>query len=729
MRAVMTKIVFMLLLAALFFYPPSIQAQNSTSFTRIGRGDVQAIAWYPDGERLLVSSVAGAWVYTAELQDIAHLPDAYLASLNPDGRFIASVNPQNQIIVYDAVTLEPAETPDLGRFRRVNAISWSPDGRYLAYSVDGFSSNALREDTTVMLWDTREGLVQNYLPLFGGDHLLWSPHGTFLAVYTAAERGLIWRVGDLANRVPFIAPPGGRVRWQDDSTLITYTVSDTLYEVVRWNAETGESSEPVFSPSDADIYAQDGHIVAVDRWNTVELRQSESLEPIFETPPLTSPDIQSQISIMVWSHDEQRLAVGAYAYSRSAPADLAIVDVSSQAVLHQFTDATQTFTHIAWSADDTHLLAVDVRQQLFVYNVGSGALVGTSSAHSLVGEVVAWSPDGTRLAIADTLDTVTIRDLQQNATLATLPNNGSRITRIEWQPDSTRIVLQTMDATYRGAHTVKVWDVSNDSPENITNQFTLRTGIPITDFDFSADGTRLALVNSPYLWLYDVSTETNAFLVRHDFEAAFENMVLSPNADGVIILRDFYGGAQPVRTQAQQTRFYIGLTTFDGRIVGWATENTYVELTWRRWGGSTVSYLDPALSRITVTDGYVTNIFSITLKGTVTFTKQGFLSPNSTYVATIDTAHNGTIWETETGNAIAWITDAANLAWSPDESRIIVQRQDGGLWVMTSQGEILFPLSISPGVLRASGALFWSPNGNQVAYVHDGVIDLWSLGL
>src|SRR5690606_20777017 len=67
------------------------------SLTRIGRGAVQSVEWHPSDDYILISTVTGAWLYTPDLQDFAHLPDAQLATLSPDGRYIAGVDDTNQI--------------------------------------------------------------------------------------------------------------------------------------------------------------------------------------------------------------------------------------------------------------------------------------------------------------------------------------------------------------------------------------------------------------------------------------------------------------------------------------------------------------------------------------------------------------------------------------------------------------------------------------------------------
>lgn len=85
------------------------------------------------------------------------------------------------------------------------------------------------------------------------------------------------------------------------------------------------------------------------------------------------------------------------------------------------------------------------------------------------------------------------------------------------------------------------------------------------------------------------------------------------------------------------------------------------------------------------------------------------------------------LWDATTGLPLTMLSDIAQVVWSPDETRFIAQRTDGSLWVLTSGGTIQTQLPISASTQSPTGSFFWSPDSTKLAYLHDGVVDIWIL--
>jgi hypothetical protein len=103
------------------------------------------------------------------------------------------------------------------------------------------------------------------------------------------------------------------------------------------------------------------------------------------------------------------------------------------------------------------------------------------------------------------------------------------------------------------------------------------------------------------------------------------------------------------------------------------------------------------------------------------------LSPNGHYAAAIDDAGSGMIWDATTGLPIAMLSDTAQVVWSPDETHLAVQRLDGSIWLLNSDGAIRQQIPISASLQKPEGSFFWSPDSSKLAHLHNGVIDLWEL--
>ena len=90
----------------------------------------------------------GAFVYTADLEFIAHLPGRALAALSPDGRYIVDVNDDHKLFLWIALQLIRIPVPDQGHFSHITTIGCSPNGRYFA------ASGVYSGQPLLAVWDT-----------------------------------------------------------------------------------------------------------------------------------------------------------------------------------------------------------------------------------------------------------------------------------------------------------------------------------------------------------------------------------------------------------------------------------------------------------------------------------------------------------------------------------------------------------------------------------------------
>lgn len=269
-------------------------AQESVSLTRIGRGSIQSVQWHPDGDYILVATVTGAWLYTPDLQDLAHLPDAHLATLSPDGRYIAGVDDTHDVRLWDAATFEEVEGLIRDSFQRVRALAWSPDGKYLAVSGD-------RDEALLYVWniETQDTVITSRIT---GNVLLWSPDGKYLAVSYQNGWVSVWGVDPPAFLNTLMVPASTMV-WQNEENLLVLSYGDNV-EATRWNVLTGEQVGNLRFPPTLAFYNHEGNTLAIGGPSRLRLRDAETNE-VYLDVEIDADYFETYM--LAWSHDDRLL--------------------------------------------------------------------------------------------------------------------------------------------------------------------------------------------------------------------------------------------------------------------------------------------------------------------------------------------------------------------------------------------------------------------------------------
>jgi WD40 repeat protein len=215
-------------------------------------------------------------------------------ALAPDGRTLATGDPDGGILLRDATTGRSVGPRLTGHRNWVSSLAFSPDGRLLASSSLAVGPNAdLNATTTVIVWDVRTHRRLGE-PLVGHrDHVLdvaFSPDGKLLATASADGTVILWdvparrRVGEPLTGHGTNLPesqfgPTGRLGYDvsslafspDGKLLASGSYDDT---VILWDTRTRRPiGEPLTVADDVlDVaFSPDGRMLAALAWDRILL--------------------------------------------------------------------------------------------------------------------------------------------------------------------------------------------------------------------------------------------------------------------------------------------------------------------------------------------------------------------------------------------------------------------------------------------------------------------------
>lgn len=449
----------------------------------IGDGQIEMVAFSPDGQTLVTATTRGLVFYdTAATRPRLSVPVNFGAdelAWSPDGQALAVASGDVSLSLYEPATGRQTLVLDV-RDALVSNLAWSPDGRYLAATVLGM----YRED--VWIWDAQTGERLFELPdssRFGSSYaraISWSPLDFRLAV-TSHLTGLgeptggrdeirIWQIGrepELISEWPLDDGRADQLTWTRDGLsliALTYTGLRTF----------DSQSGAILAQTDGDLrlsrfaLSPDGRTLAAggESDGTITFYDALTLEHIgqIQTPLFTADSLS-------WSADGAGVAATMARTDRfqvwSWPDGRLLADVST---------ASPASKNVAWSPD-SRLLAVRAWPGLtYIYDGETGERLLTIGEEQY-GEVpqVAWSFDGRLLATTRVEQT---EDGREFTTLIWSPDGELQATiagdLIAWASRSNRLLVAS-PSPYN-EYAVQTWDVAAEGQPAKTSEFKTRMG-------------------------------------------------------------------------------------------------------------------------------------------------------------------------------------------------------------------------------------------------------------
>jgi WD40 repeat protein/DNA-binding SARP family transcriptional activator len=420
------------------------------------------------------------------LRTLDDLDRGWVLALSPDGASIAVAPEPGRLAVFEVAS--GRRVLDLaGESLWAADIAWSPDGQWIAGSIDGSGGR---------IWDARTGeLVAMLVPGHTGyaPVLAWSPDSTTVATAGHDGTARVWRrswedfvhvatLSALSTRDGILG-----LAFSPDSRLLYASGFDVASSVTVFDVSTGGSAEwaTVASPEDwtSLAYSPDGAALYVpseaSSARVVDPATGRTLDTIGRAidPDLVGRQLTREIEVSPQGHVAMVSEDG-----------VRVTDPATGEQVLEYTPEDWWPTAVAWNPDGS-LLAV------------GGHLDGHTVVLDLTGEVVgqvreedpqvpisvAFSPDGSLLAVGRTPNGVqlgfwglSLWDWRSQERLRTLETQAERVL---FTADGLLV-----NADRRGP--VLVSDPEGGAP---IARLTGHTGGTL-DLDLSRDGARLATV-------------------------------------------------------------------------------------------------------------------------------------------------------------------------------------------------------------------------------------------
>ncbi|HXT42283.1 MAG TPA: c-type cytochrome domain-containing protein [Candidatus Angelobacter sp.] len=240
------------------------------------RGNVNAIAFSPDGRFLFAGGGEAGWLGEVRQWDLAddhlfyvfegHRDAVYSVAVSPDGRTLATGGYDQKIKLWNVATGEEIKTLS-GHNGAVFGLAFRPDGKILA------SASA---DRTIKLWDVTSGERRDTLsqPVKEQYTVAFSPDGKRLVAGGVDNRIRVWQISETAAET---TNPILESRFAHEGTILNLAFSSDgkslassaddrtvkIWDAAEWKEKLSLEKQPDWAS--AVVFVLDNQAVAVGR--------------------------------------------------------------------------------------------------------------------------------------------------------------------------------------------------------------------------------------------------------------------------------------------------------------------------------------------------------------------------------------------------------------------------------------------------------------------------------
>ena len=540
----------------------------------------------------------------------------------------------------------------------ITAVTWGEDGSQ--FSVG-------HEDGEILVFDTRSMRTTHHFSGHAAEvtSLSWRPDGQMLASSSLDGTVYLWDCSGQASVTPHCWgwEPLEAVAWSPDGTML----------------------------------AMGGHEGVLSLRSTVtgkELRSWSVVDPI---------------QCLCWSPAGDQIATG-------HPGEHAKVRVSEveNGAIHELRSRSIPgyISSVEWSPDGQFIAAGSKHGLVVVWDAATrDEQFALTPSNSLTVRDVSWSPDSKFLAVAGDSQSIDLLDCENRQLVTRWYGHRGRINEVHWHPSGGKVLTGGSDGT------IKIWNPNRREEATPIQRFDNY----LSCLQWSADGTRLATAQFGNQFTIWDEGMTKKLLTIGAHPTRIWALAWSPDGERIVSL-DRAGGLKVWNSQT-------GSQIWEGRMpkgrespqqqrrrtgsvptVSWSPDGNLIAVTTFGPG----SIWDAASGDQRTTFGEVVDRVA--------------WSPDGQYLASTGSAtFLLQVWDKE-GNLIKEVPSrelenpdplqslGADLAWSPDSSRVAVEISlavsEGRIQIASvEEGAVSLDLLVHTGWLKVA----WSPDGTRLA--------------
>jgi WD40 repeat protein len=524
----------------------------------------------------------------------------------------------------------------------VTSLDWSPDGTKIASSST---------DNTVRVWDPVTGETLQVIDL---------------------PEGITGNVFDW----------GLAVRWMPDGQHLVILTGDRIklgsqdYDLLLWNAATGEQVRAIEIPNQAEPEEGEGNVTSFTSYPTGAgldfAPESGRLAMIggdntaivwdaaLETQELILSGHKNDVNGIDWSPDETRLATA------SEDGTARIWDAETGEELLVLTGHEGGVNAALWSPDGAQLATGGDDGTVRIWEAENGEMIHTIETNVGIVWSLAWSPDGKALVIVNDDRRIRLWDLVADESNVVLNGHTDIITHIAWSPDGGEFVSAANDGVAR------VWEATPEA---------------------------LVLLPYPNSWTLDWSWDS------HSLSLPFGDPSVREVPRGVAIWDATSGQSAELNTEFDYINFGTSFSPDNSLLIVAGLSS---------WPEGFVN-ADPAFVVNASTGETLMEINASDGK----FIRSEDWSPDGIHFATASIEGAIDIWDLQIGDLIRSMTHGEKgfvnqVEWSPDGTRLLTAGVDSvaRIWDAERGVELLALIGHEPPTEVWSAD--WSPDGKTI---------------